>query len=232
MNGRTVLQTLILFFMAFVATSAAAWLEGEASRERAMDLQPDVVNGLEVYRHCADCHLPQGWGQVDGSFPVIAGQHRNVLIKQLTDRRLGNRDNPAMYPFSLQEEVGGEQAIADVTAYISELLMNPEPGFGPGTHLEQGKQTYNANCAWCHGINGEGDNQRFYPRIHGQHYEYLSRQMRWIRDGKRRNSNPEMTSQIKRLSEQNLEAVADYVSRLKPPPELLATPDWANPDFE
>ncbi len=211
---------------------AVAWLEGEVSRERAMDLEPDIGNGLEVYRLCADCHQPEGWGQVDGSYPVLAGQHRNVLIKQLTDIRQGNRDNPAMYPFSLQEEIGGEQAIADVTAYISELLMNPEPGFGPGTDLERGRQAYNANCARCHGLNGEGDNERFYPRIQGQHYNYLVRQMRWIKDDKRRNANPEMTDQLKRLSDQDVETIADYVSRLKPPPELTASPDWTNPDFQ
>ena len=36
---------------------------------------------------------------------------------------------------------------------------------------------------------------------------------------------------IKRMKQEDLELIADYVSRLIPPAELLAEPDWKNPDF-
>ena len=49
----------------------------------------------------------------------------------------------------------------------------------------------------CHGVNGEGNKEKFYPVIAGQHYKYLLRQMTEIRDGKRRNANPDMVKIIK-----------------------------------
>ncbi len=48
---------------------------------------------------------------------------------------------------------------------------------------------------------GEGDNEKFYPRIQGQHYEYLLRQYNWIKEGKRRNANPDMVKQIQNFTD-------------------------------
>lgn len=87
-----------------------------------------------------------------------------------------------------------------------------------------GKSIYDKQCAACHGKNGEGDADRFYPRLHGQHYRYLVRQIEWIRDGKRRNGIPLMALQIKNMSGADVKAVADYISRLKPPAHIVKRP--------
>ncbi len=86
----------------------------------------------------------------------------------------------------------------------------------------------------CHGENGEGSNEKFYPpRIQGQHYEYLLRQYVWIKEGKRRNANPDMMKQIEWMTERDTKAVLDYVSRQKPPADMVGDPDWVNPpDFD
>lgn len=57
----------------------------------------------------------------------------------------------------------------------------------------------------CHGEIGMGDVEKFYPRINGQHYEYMVRQFEWIRDHKRRNANPEMVEQIKNFSDKDMQ---------------------------
>ena len=89
---------------------------------------------------------------------MLAGQHRAVLIKQLADIRALNRDNPTMYPFALPESIGDVQALADVTAYIQKLPMNPDNGKGEwaeGTaEFTQGKKLFDDNCIQCHGDNG------------------------------------------------------------------------------
>jgi cytochrome c553 len=54
--------------------------------------------------------------------------------------------------------------------------MNPENGVGPGTDLANGEKLFKDNWVRCHGANGEGDEEKYYPRIQGQHYEYLLRQ--------------------------------------------------------
>jgi len=223
-----------------LALAGAAWSEAPkdwnvagGEKDEAMLLTPDLENGLDVYEVCAACHLTEGWGTKEGTFPQLAGQHRNVLIKQLADIRALNRDNPTMYPFALPESIGDAQALADVTAYIETLPMNPDNGVGPGDNLEHGKKLYEDNCVKCHGEHGRGDAEKFYPRIEGQHYAYMLRQFEWIRDGKRRNANPDMVKQIQAFSDADMVAVIDYTSRLKPPKEDLApSKDWINPDFD
>ncbi len=213
---------------------AAGWNKGGGEQDAALHLTPDLENGLDVYEVCSACHLPEGWGTKEGTFPQLAGQHRKVLVKQLADIRALNRDNPTMYPFALPESIGDEQAIADVTAYIQKLLMNPDNGKGPATaDLAKGKQLYHDNCIKCHGDVGEGDEDKFYPRIQGQHYNYMLRQFEWIRDGKRRNANPDMVEQIKGFTDEDMVNVISYVASIPVPKEDMApSKDWQNPDFD
>jgi cytochrome c553 len=220
-----------------MATGAQAWLEEGGERDEAVNLIPDLENGLEVYEVCSGCHLPEGWGTKDGTFPQIAGQPIEVQIKQLADIREGNRDNPTMYPFALPRAIGDAQALADVTAYILKLPMNPANGQGPWEsdteEFTLGEKLYTDNCVKCHGVEGEGIPEQYYPLIQGQHYLYMLRQFEWIRDGKRRNANPDMVEQIKNFSDKDMEAVINYVSRIPVPEEKLAeSADWTNPDFD
>jgi len=181
----------------------------------SLELKPNIENGKKLYRLCANCHMDNGWGKKDGSFPVIAGQHRNVLIKQLADIRSRNRENPTMYPFTDPGSIGGLQGISDVTAYIAAMEKDPNPGVGSGKNLALGESIYKQRCLQCHGDKAQGSNEAFFPSLKGQHEAYLWRQLIWIRDGYRKNANPVMVSEIKAMSDEELDAVADYLSRLK-----------------
>lgn len=223
-------------FAGMIAAPAFAWNEGGGEQEAALGLTPDHENGIEVYEVCSACHLLEGWGTEDGTFPQLAGQHFGVIIKQLSDIRAGNRDNPTMYPFALESEIGGAQALADVAMYISKLPMNPENGVGPwpeGTpEYDKGAKLYKDNCVRCHGEKGEGIPEKFFPLIQGQHYKYIMRQFEWIRDGKRRNANPDMVKQIAGFSDEDMAHVMNFVSRQKPPADRLGPPGWENPDYD
>ena len=200
--------------------------------EKALTLTPDVANGLQIYRECAACHEPEGWGRTTGSVPQIAGQHRGVVINQLADFRAGNRDSVLMAPYATVEAIGGTQAVADVAAYIDTLEISVDNGKGPGTELELGESMYKEHCADCHGASGEGNSEELIPRIQAQHYKYMLRQFEWIRDGRRRNAGKMKEDIGLKLSERQMLAVLDYISRLQPPEELQAPPGWKNPDFE
>jgi cytochrome c553 len=106
------------------------WRATAAEALEALKLEGDVEEGEEIYTVCAACHQPTGWGDPLGVFPQLAGQHTTVLIKQISDIRAKNRDNPTMYPFAMQIE--GAQDIVDVCSYIQTLKMNPKPRIGPG----------------------------------------------------------------------------------------------------
>ena len=203
----------------------------DAETDQALSLTPNLENGKRIYKTCALCHAPEGWGSAFGRFPQIAGQHASVIMKQLADIRANNRDNPTMLPFSRGRVLSGAQDIADVAAYIEQLPMTPINGLGPGNNLSHGKSLYEENCAKCHGENGEGDAEKFIPRIQGQHFSYMKRQMRWIQIGKRRNADDKMAKQLGNFTITDIAAVADYASRLRPDRNLLAEPGWRNPDF-
>ncbi|MCK4834194.1 MAG: c-type cytochrome, partial [Gammaproteobacteria bacterium] len=85
---------------------------------------------------------------------------------------------------------------------------------GNGKALDSGKSIYQKRCQQCHGDQGQGNNDAFFPSLKGQHHAYLYRQLQWIRDGYRKNANAVMVEQVKALSDEELEAVADYLSRL------------------
>ncbi|NNF95805.1 MAG: c-type cytochrome [Halobacteria archaeon] len=237
MNTRLLLGMAITLIGLTFSTASLAWLEKGGERDEALKLKPDLENGVDVYEVCAACHLTEGWGTKDGTFPQLAGQLKGVLIKQLADIREGNRDNPTMYPFALPASIGDAQALADVVAYIEKLPMNPDNGKGPwdkgAPEFAQGKKLYEDNCVKCHGKQGEGHLEKFFPLIQGQHYTYMLRQFEWIRDGKRRNANPDMVKQIKEFSNKDMKMVINYVSRIPVPKQKLApSKDWINPDFD
>ncbi|WP_242464349.1 c-type cytochrome [Thiococcus pfennigii] len=189
------------------------WNEREEEKLLALKAEGNAVRGEISFDVCQGCHGFGAPGDVEGYYPRLAGQHATVLIKQMTDVRAGRRDNPTEYPF-LTEHVISVQEIADIAAYLAELPVTPDNGKGPGTDLERGELLYRNDCLSCHGPDGLGDAEDFYPRVSGQHYAYLLRESRDIRDGRRRNANPEMVEVIEGYTDDDVMAVSDYMSRL------------------
>jgi cytochrome c553 len=195
-------------------TPGYVWNAMRGEKLTALQATGDPVRGAVAFEVCQGCHGLDASGEVDGSYPRLAGQHATVLIKQLADVRAGVRDNRKMYPFA-EEHVVTTQELADIAVYLEGLQVSPEHGVGPGSNLEQGRGLYERDCLECHGPAGEGDADQFYPRVRGQHYEYLLRQMRDIRIGKRRNANVEMWEVVKDYQDGEILAVVDYISRLQ-----------------
>jgi cytochrome c553 len=191
------------------------WNEMQGEKLQALRAKGDPQRGEITFEVCQGCHRAGALGRVDGSYPRLAGQHDTVLIKQLTDVRAGRRDNPKMLPFA-DKHVLSPQDIADIATFLQRLPVPPNNGKGAGENLERARKLYEADCADCHGKNGEGISDKFYPRVSGQHYKYLLRESFAIRDGERRNANPKMVRIIKGYDAADVTIVSDYMSRLVP----------------
>ena len=195
------------------------WARMQGEFAAALATEGSAVVGKEGYQACITCHLATGAGQPDGSYPQLAGQHSTVLIKQLADIRLGIRDNPSMLSYA--QQLTHVQGLADVAAYIQTLCIPKDHGRYEGSDAKQqmvaGRVLYQRTCTQCHGEDGEGNAAKFYPVIAGQHYKYLLRQLTIIRDGKRRNANPEMMRVVQPLDNAQLVAISAYQASLTVP---------------
>jgi cytochrome c553 len=182
----------------------------------ALKLKPDHEHGRALYETCAACHQPDGAGVADGEIPNIAGQHYEVILKELVDFRDSERIDMRMNAFTARHHLEGPQDLADVAAYISSLPQRWTKQYGPGTYVGVGAQVYGRACGHCHGAAGEGHDQLRYPRLAGQHYGYLVKEMDMMIGGARFNVAWDHSKLLESLRDEEITGIADYLARLKP----------------
>lgn len=184
----------------------------------AVELEPDLARGEQLFTACAECHSADGRGSSDGRVPSIAGQHVSVLVKQLVDFRHDRRWHEEMQGVADIHAIKGPQDMLDVAAHAAGLRRGPPLGGGLGDEeeLRQGKLAYHRVCASCHGPLGEGELKRMRPMLAGQHYRYLVRELEDTAAGRRPGMDEEHRQRIRKLSEDERIGVADYLSRLSP----------------
>ncbi len=170
--------------------------------------------GSRLYAPCVVCHQPNAWGSPDGVIPNLAGQQKRYLEKQLALFRTGARVNTAMQLVAEHSTFGDQSRVDAVAAYLSRLDANPNPVKGSGEHLRVGQELYTHICGACHGYDGRGNAANIVPRIAGQHYPYLRRQIDVAADLHRALAPPEMTGALRGMPDSEKDALADYISRL------------------
>jgi cytochrome c553 len=213
-----ILQRLFVALLlgpAWAMAQAPAWNDIQGELKAVLELKGDAARGRAAFETCEGCHRKDASGRTSGAYPRLSGQHSTVLMKQIVDIRNGQRQNPKMQPF-VEDHVLTAYDIADIAVFLQALPVSADNGKGPGTGVARGKQLYENDCAECHGIRGQGSAARFYPVVAAQHYRYLLRELKFIRDGDRRNANPEMVQLTKPYTGADLEALADYMAQMPP----------------
>jgi cytochrome c553 len=178
-------------------------------------------NGERLYAPCVVCHQPNAWGSPDGTIPNLAGQQKRYLEKQLAMFRSGARMDTAMQIVAVHATFDDQRNITAVANYLSKLDTNPNPVEGSGEHLRLGQELYTHICAACHGVGGRSEEANRIPRIAGQHYPYLQRQIEAAAALHKELAPPEMTSALRGMRPQEKDALADYISRLGQSEALL-----------
>jgi cytochrome c553 len=214
------MKTLLRVLTVIVALMIPPLVRGapDAAQESSDALQsrPNLDNGATLFQACAACHGASGGGTPDGEIPRIAGQHFSVLVKQLVDYRNDQRWDPRMEHFASQHVLNSAQDIADVAAYGSQVETTPEAsvGLGTGEFLSRGSEVYARSCASCHGKSGDGSARQQIPRVAGQNYAYLFRQIHDAIEGRRPNFSASHIRLLKGLDYAEIVGVADYLARI------------------
>lgn len=175
---------------------------------------PTASDGSRLYAPCVVCHQPNAWGSPDGFIPNLAGQQKRYLEVQLGLFASGARVDNAMQVVTAHPKSADHLDFAALSLYLSALAWNPGPIKGSGEHLRVGQELYTHICAACHGPDGRGQASNRVPRIAGQHYPYLRRQVEEVARLHRDLAPPEMTSALRGMREPEKDALADYISRL------------------
>jgi cytochrome c553 len=185
----------------------------------ASGAKPDMEHGASLFMACVRCHNSDGSGEYDGDVPAIAGQHREVLLRQLVDFHYGKRWDVRMEAIASSHSLSSAQDLADVATYVSALPQFTDPGRGNGEHRTHGMQLYQSVCASCHGSSGQGDARKAVPWLAGQHYKYLLREMYYASDNRRPNLANHRALLVE-FARPDYEGVADYLSGLIAPPSV------------
>ena len=209
-----------MFVAIFICSSFASAAEAPAAGPK-----PDPVKGEALFTNgdatrnivaCIACHGAAGNSTISQN-PKLAGQHAAYLTKQLNNFTGPTRNNAVM---TAMAKALSPQDMLNVSAYLS--AQTPQPGAAKNKELmEAGKKIYRAGiaainvpaCAGCHSPTGAGIPAQ-YPRLAGQHQDYTIAQLTSFRNGTRSNS-VQMTAISARMTDQEMQAVADYVAGLK-----------------
>lgn len=176
-----------------------------------------------VTQVCAACHGADGNSTTPVN-PILAGQHPEYLLKQLMNFKSqggkpAERANAIMggmaAPLSAQD-------MSNLAAYFAGQKPKPRAARDPEL-AKLGQSIYRggilakgmAACASCHSPNGAGIPAQF-PRLAGQHAEYVAAQLKAFRSGERANDPNGMMHMIAtKLSDKEISAVAEYIAGLR-----------------
>jgi cytochrome c553 len=178
----------------------------------------DPVAGKSKAELCFGCHGEDG-NSIEPLIPKLAGQYGIYIAKQLRNYQDTTRTHQIMV--AMAASVSDEE-LTDIASYFASQPMMK--GDHPSSN-KIGKKLFEnddlprmmVRCSNCHGATGKGQNpgNPVYPVIGGQHKEYLLGQLLNFRKGARNNSTSGvMNTIVHKLSDAEIEALADYVSGL------------------
>ncbi|RZL49091.1 MAG: cytochrome c4 [Variovorax sp.] len=186
----------------------------------------DVKGGEKKIAMCIGCHGIVGY---QASFPeihkvpMIAGQNAKYLVAALQAYAKGERKHPTM------KGIAGslsEQDMADVAAYYEQQAKLPAvPESAPAAPANVAELLTKGACISCHGANFSKPIDPSYPKLAGQHADYLTVALKAYKTERNNNvgrSNAIMAGQVKQFSNAELKAIANYIASL--PTEMATVP--------
>jgi len=214
--------------IAISATSSFAYAKGNSAAGKIKSAS------------CAGCHGEDGNSMVS-TFPKLAGQHASYLVNQLQAFKAGSRNAPMMAPLAMGLDPQSVQDIATfystqkITANSLPILDNDDDDDEDAPSPEENAQKLEAlmalgsdlyrngnlksevsACIACHGPYGGGNKFAAFPRLQGQHADYLIKALTDFKQGTRSNTADNMMHMIaKKMTDEEIKAVAYHISMMK-----------------
>ena len=186
----------------------------------------DPVAGKDKAALCGGCHGEDG-NSPAADFPRLAGQYEGYIVKQVRDFQEGRRTNNDTMA-GMAQTVASVQDAKDIGAYFSQQKMADKPlttvdrklaARGEKLFTEGNPESGIYACINCHGKRGKGKAKDIsvFPRIGGQHRDYIIKELTDFRAKRRSNDPAGMMSAIaSRLKDDEIKAVAEYLSSQLP----------------
>ena len=178
----------------------------------------DAKAGQAKAAMCGACHGADG-NSAAPNFPKLAGQGERYLLKQMNDIKSGNRNILEMTGLLTNMS---EQDMADIAAYFAS--QNMSVGAADPALVKAGEALFRGGklaegmpaCTGCHSPNGAGLAAAGYPKLGGQHAQYVSKQLTDFREGNRTNDGDSMMmrSVAAKLSNKDIQAISSYIQGL------------------
>jgi cytochrome c553 len=224
-----------LFSLGLIAIAQGVHASGDSK------LVGDAKAGQAKAAVCGACHGIDG-NSAAPNFPKLAGQGERYLLKQLHDIKAwdteSNQAKKATAGRAVLEMTGlllplNDQDMADIAAYFSsqntqlsgsrKMEVQVNSGLKVDA-MELGAKTYRAGnianglpaCTGCHAPDGTGNAAAGFPRLSGQHPDYIEKQLTNFRAGNRVNDGDTMPMRTiaDKLSDAEIKALANFIAGL------------------
>ena len=178
-----------------------------AAPASAQDVEAGAKKAAEV---CAACHGPDG-NSSQGIYPSLAGQTARYIYLQLKDFNEGRRTDSLMTPVA---KTLTRDDMLGVAAYFAAQELRPIDFQADPDRVAKGSAKAAVTlCTMCHGTGFRGQNE--IPRVAGQQHDYIVKQLKDFKEGRRTNDAGNMASVSKTLSDDDIENLAQYLATLR-----------------
>ncbi len=217
------LSTLFALAVASVTAHAQAPAAGAPAAAPAQAAAPAGAKSIEAkVAMCIGCHGIPGY---QASFPevykvpMISGQSAKYIAAALNAYKTGDRKHPTMRGIS---DTLSDQDINDISAYyekhgqVAGRTLGEKPSREPSTQV--GALLQKGACVSCHGANFSKPIDPSYPKIAGQHGDYLFVALKAYKTENNPTigrNNGVMGAIAKQFSNAELKAMANYLSSLQ-----------------
>jgi cytochrome c553 len=158
---------------------------------------------------CAACHGPNGQS-ANPAWPSLAGQTARYIEIELRDFQSGRRTDPLMSPVAKTLSAEDVQALAE---YFSAQRPMSSTYNGGAAKIAQGRTiSSDSQYTMCHLGGFSGQNE--IPVAAGQQYQYLVKQLKDFRDGRRTNDAGTMKAYTSGLTDAQINDLAQYITNL------------------